>query len=161
MLRQIDKSPPQPTPSPRAARPLPAVIMTAARPALGSVIAAVLSVGSASAADPFKPLGWNWSFQKKPMAAAFVFCNNKDAPKAQGTPVDQPWTKVSDVIRAAANTWNYQYFQFNFAADDCSRCPPPNYIEFGTLKDTTLAAETMAPGIPGTKKMKKCTIRFN
>jgi hypothetical protein len=139
-------------------------MMTASRPALGSVIAAVLSIGSASAADNYKKLGWDWSFQKKPMAAAFVFCNNKDAPKDPSAPADkkdQPWAKVSDVIRAAADKWKYSKFQFNFAADDCSRCPPPNYIDFGTLKDTTKQAETTAPNIPGTNKMKKCAIRFN
>ena len=88
MVRQIDKSLRQTKPSPRAARALPAVMMTALRPALGIASAAVLLIGSASADDKYKLLGWNWSFQKKPMAAAFVFCNT-NAPKDPSAPPEK------------------------------------------------------------------------
>jgi hypothetical protein len=172
MLRQIDKSLKQKKASRGGSRGRRSVMTRVLWPALASSMAMVVVVGFASAADPpppYKLLKWNWKFQKKPMAASLVFCNGPDAPKDPSAPADQkdqPWTKVSDVIKAAAAKWQYKdgdkvKFQFNFAADDCARCPPPNYIDFGKLKDPTKLAETTAPQVAGTDRMKKCTIRFN
>jgi hypothetical protein len=112
-----------------------------------AAIAAVLLIGFAPAAGGFELLGWDWSFQKKPIDGRFVFCKTN-------APVG-----ASQSIRDAAAKWNYAKFRFSFDADACLASPPPNYIEFGTVNE--VAAVTDSPNEPGAKRMKKCAIRFN
>lgn len=112
-----------------------------------AAIAAVVLIGFAPAAGGFELLGWDWSFQKSPIEGRFVFCKT-NAPAG-----------ASQAIRDAAAKWNYAKFKFSFDADACLSSPPPNYIEFGTVNE--VAAVTDSPNEPGTKRMKKCAIRFN
>jgi hypothetical protein len=110
-------------------------------------MAIALFIGFAPAAHGFELVDWDWSFQKQPVEGRFVFCN-ANAPAG-----------ASQAIRDAAAKWNYAKFRFSFDADACPASPPQNYVEFGAVKE--VAAVTDFPNEPGTKKMKKCTIRFN
>jgi hypothetical protein len=112
-----------------------------------AVISIVLLIGLAPAAGGFELVGWDWSFQKQPVEGRFVFCKT-NAPAG-----------VSQVIRDAAAKWSYAKFKFSFDADACLASPPPNYIEFGALNE--VPAITDFPNEPGTKKMRKCVIRYN
>src|SRR5262245_21364726 len=112
-------------------------------------VAAVLLVGFAPPAGGFELVGWEWSFQQQPIEGRFVFCKT-NAPAG-----------ASQTIREAAAKWQDSKVKFTFAPDACPEAPPPNYIEFGALADSTKTAETSYPNEPGTTKMQKCAIRFN
>src|SRR5262245_16964786 len=134
MLRQTSNSSRSPKASPNTARTLRRISANAA--------ALALLASSALADDNYKLLDRNWKFQKHPMASSLESCST-NAPR---DPADatEPWPKVLDTIRAAAEKWKYAkkdakkdttIFQFRFSGDDCPQCPGLNYIEFGTLTD--------------------------
>ncbi len=164
MPRQIDISSQQTGSSQPTAQPLRAMVSASA--------GFVMLLGSSALAADNKPLEWNWRFQKRPMTSSFEYCsvNAPQDPTAAKDKAPEPWPKVLETIRAAANKWKYAkkdakkdetLFQFRISSDDCPQCPGLNHIDFGPLKDPTAPAETTYTGVPGTSNMKKCAIRFN
>jgi hypothetical protein len=108
-----------------------------------------------SASFAYDLFGFDWSYQKNPMQAAFVICE-------AGAP-----SGAADRIKQAAAKWNYTKFQFRFDKGRCLVDPPTtkadgiNYISFVDLDKGPPAISDARQEKAGSSKMIECDIRFH